>query len=401
MIRWTNWAGNLQCEPDAIARPGTLDELRAAVVEAAGRKQSIRAAGSGHSFAPLCQTDGLLIDLSDLAGIDLIDPETGDATVWAGTKIHALGEPLFRAGRALANQGDIDRQALAGAVSTGTHGTGRRFGSFSNAVREIELMTREGDLVTIDAASPAGYLRAAALSLGMLGIITRLTLSTVSAYKLREQNRALDFDACLEVYPGIEATHRNAEFWWIPPLDACVIKTLVETNEEPFGHAETDHPPGTIERYLKPDTVDWSYRIYPSTRSQPFVECEYTLPIVNGPGALREIRSLMRTRHADVRWAVEYRTMAGEAHLLSPTAGQDSVTISVHQAAGLPWEAFMRDCDALFREHGGRPHWGKLHWLTRQDIDDRYPDVETFRRVRAELDPGGIFLNDSLRELFA
>src|SRR5688500_16408500 len=104
MIQWTNWAGNLQCEPAAMARPGTLDERRAAVIGAAARGQTIRAAGSGHSFAPLCQTDGLLVDLTGLAGIDSIDPESGDATVWAGTKIHALGEPLFEAGRALANQ---------------------------------------------------------------------------------------------------------------------------------------------------------------------------------------------------------------------------------------------------------------------------------------------------------
>src|SRR5688572_31516423 len=165
-----------------MVTPDSLADLRATVVEAARRGETVRVAGAGHSFAPLCVTNGTLLDLSRLAGVERVDPETDEATIWAGTRIADLGEPLLAQERAFANQGDIDRQAIAGAVSTGTHGTGRKHGSFSNAVRAIELMSSEGDLVMIDAASPAGYLRAAALSLGMLGIITRIMLATVPAY---------------------------------------------------------------------------------------------------------------------------------------------------------------------------------------------------------------------------
>ncbi|MEZ4499180.1 MAG: FAD-binding protein [Thermomicrobiales bacterium] len=129
-MSWRNWAGNVNASPAEIIASKSLDDLRRAVARATRTGLRVRVAGTGHSFAPLCATDGLLIDLAGLAGIESVDPHTGVATILAGTKLHAIGEPLLRAGRALPNQGDIDRQALAGAVATGTHGTGRTVGSF-------------------------------------------------------------------------------------------------------------------------------------------------------------------------------------------------------------------------------------------------------------------------------
>src|SRR5215217_9410380 len=151
---WTNWAGNVTAAPRIVVTPGSRTELRGAVIEAARRGETVRVAGAGHSFAPLCVTNGTLLDLSRLAGVERVDVESGEATIWAGTRIADLGEPLLAEGRALANQGDIDRQAVAGAVSTGTHGTGRKHGSFSASVRALELMRPDGELVRIDAAEP-------------------------------------------------------------------------------------------------------------------------------------------------------------------------------------------------------------------------------------------------------
>src|SRR4051794_37910570 len=170
MATWTNWAGNVRAAPRVVVQPDSLDELGEAVREAARRGETVRVAGAGHSFAPLCATTGTLVDLSLLAGLQEIDPDTGEATVWAGTRICDLGAPLLEHGRALANQGDIDRQAIAGAVATGTHGSGRKYGSFSSFVRAIEVMAPDGRLVTIDASD--SRLRAAALNLGLLGVVT-------------------------------------------------------------------------------------------------------------------------------------------------------------------------------------------------------------------------------------
>jgi FAD/FMN-containing dehydrogenase len=395
---WTNWAGNVRATPRIMVSPGSIGELRAAVVEAAGRGETVRVAGAGHSFAPLCATNGTLLDLSHLAGVERIDATTGEATIWAGTRIADLGEPLLVQGRAFANQGDIDRQAIAGAVSTGTHGTGRKHGSFAAAVRAVELMRPDGTLVTIDSTEPE-RLRAASLSLGLLGVLTRVTLATVPAYKLREQTQVLPFDDCLDGFLLEETSRRNTEFWWLPAHDRCVLKTFVETDESPFRIEAPEALPGTIERYLKPDVVDWSWRIYPSTRTFPFVEMEYTLPLAEGPAAIREVRRIMQTRHPDCTWAVEYRTQPGEQSLLSPTRGMASVTISLHQAIELPYEPLFRDGEAVFRAHGGRPHWGKLHFLSSDEIAHLYPELPAFRAIRAELDPERVFTNDYLARL--
>jgi FAD/FMN-containing dehydrogenase len=395
---WMNWAGNVRATPRIVVTPGSRAELRAAVVEAARRGETMRVAGAGHSFAPLCVTDGTLLDLSRLAGVERVDAETGAATIWAGTRIADLGEPLLAQGRALANQGDIDRQAIAGAVSTGTHGTGRKHGSFSAAVRAVELMCPDGELIAIDAAQPE-RLRAVALSLGLLGVLTRVTLATVPAYKLRERTRSVPFDDCLDGFLAEETSQRNAEFWWLPAQDRCVLKTFVETEEEPFRSEAPEALPGTVDRYLKPDSVDWSWRIYPSKRTVPFAEMEYTLPLAVGPTAMREVRRLMQTQHPDCTWAVEYRTQPGEQGLLSPTRGKESVTISLHQATHLPYDPLFRAAEALFRAHDGRPHWGKLHFLNANEIAHLYPELPAFRAIRAELDPRGMFTNDYLARL--
>jgi FAD/FMN-containing dehydrogenase len=173
----------------------------------------------------------------------------------------------------------------------------------------------------------------------------------------------------------------------------------METEEEPFRIEAPEARPGTIERYLKPDAVDWSWRIYPSTRTFPFVEMEYTLPLAEGPAAMREVRRLMQMRHPACTWAVEYRTQPGEQSLLSPTRGMESVTISLHQAMDLPYEHLFRDAGDIFLAHDGRPHWGKLHFLRSDEIADLYSELPAFQAIHAEMDPQGRFTNDYLAGL--
>ena len=136
---WSNWSGSVQCAPQAVATPHSERELMARIKDS--RHRTVRVAGSGHSFVPLCASDGLLISLDGLQGVVSADAQGKQATIRAGTKIHRLGEPLLACGLALENQGDIDRQSLAGAISTGTHGTGRTLGSLSTQVVSLRLVT--------------------------------------------------------------------------------------------------------------------------------------------------------------------------------------------------------------------------------------------------------------------
>jgi hypothetical protein len=227
-----------------------------------------------------------------------------------------------------------------------------------------------------------------------------VTLQLVPAYKLARRSYPLAWSDALTQWPEIESTSRNPEFWWIPPLDTSVFKVFVETDEEPTGTPPAAlFPPGTIERYLPPDGTDWAWRVYPAVREHRFVEMEYTFAIDRGLDALSAVRELMLARHPEVKWAVEFRTHAAEDAFLSVTQGEDSVTISVHDAAeGTHWE-FFREAQQVFRQFDGRPHWGKLKHLETDEMKRIFPLLDRFTAVRRRLDPDGVFLNDYLRPL--
>ena len=399
MAEWRNWAGNVVATPAQIERPGSIEAVQELVADAARARQCVRVAGAGHSFSPICATTGMLLDLTDLSGVTSIDTHEQTATILGGTRIHQIGAPLFEAGLAVANQGDIDVQAIAGAVGTGTHGTGRRFGSFSSTLVACQIVTATSELLTVD-QSDMETLRAARVSLGTLGVMVSVTLKLVPAYKLRRQSWPVGWDEAIAQWPDIEATARNPEFWWIPPLDTSVFKVFVETDEEPTSTPPAPaYPPGTIERYLPPDGVDWAWRVYPAVREHRFVEMEYALPINRGLEAMAAIRDLMLTRHPEVRWAVEFRTHAGEDAFLSVTQGKDSVTISIHDAADAPHWEFFREAEQVFRQFDGRPHWGKLSFLEPDELRSLFPLLDSFASIRRRLDPNGIFLNDYLRPI--
>jgi L-gulono-1,4-lactone dehydrogenase len=395
---WRNWAGSLTCRPREILRPTSLEGLRAGLRAAPGAP--VRPVGSGHSFAPLCPTDGLLVDLSRWQGVEHVDVAARRARVLAGTTVAALGAALAQHGLALVTQGDIDTPSVGGGLGTGTHGTGLDFGSYSSLAREIELLTADGELVTIGEDRP-GELACAALSLGALGVLTRVTLDVVPAYNLRERTRAIAWDDdALGQWAATQRECPRAELYWVPAHDACVVRTLDETTDAPSGEEPgVPAPPGTIERHLTPERVDASHRVYPSIRTVPFVEMEHILPAAAGPAAFAALRDLIRTRFPHIAWTVEYRTQRGDALPLSPTQGEASALLSVHDDADGYDEAFFRAAESVLREHGGRPHWGKLTFLEPAELRDLYPQLDRFEALRAELDPRGRMLNAHLAAL--
>lgn len=399
-VSWSNWSGGVSCTPQRVEVPESEAHVIDLVRAAEESDAVVRVAGSGHSFVPLCATDGVVLSLDNLQGVIDTDPDRQQAVVWAGTKLHQLGEPLWRAGLALENQGDIDRQSLAGAISTGTHGTGVRLGNLATQVAGVRLVLASGDILDCSATTEPDVFHAARLSLGALGVITQFTLRLVPAYRLRERTWAASVDECLEQLPTLMQATRHFEFFWCPNTDTCAMKALDPTDDEPTPPQEWPYaPPGHVDRYVGPERVDWSYRIFPSERSDRFNEIEFAVPASLGPDCFIEIRRLVQERYSDVTWPIEYRSVAADDIPLSPAYGRETVTISVHQGASLPYEDFFRDVEAIFRAFQGRPHWGKIHWLTARDLRDLYPEWDRFQAVRERLDPNGRFLSPYLREL--
>jgi FAD/FMN-containing dehydrogenase len=403
--RWTNWVGNQSFAPARRETPASADEASAIVRAAVATGQPVRVAAAGHSITSICQTDGLLLDVRSLSGIVAVDQARHRVRVLPGTTVGAFGDPLWAEGLALANQGDIDTQQIAGAVGTGTHGSGIAFPSFSATLRGVRIATGTGDVIEIGEDRPE-LLRAAQVSVGMLGVMLELELEVAAAYRLRERIEHRPYADVIEQWDSQIASHRHFSFFWLPS----------ERSGELYGLATPDGVRMTDTCYVKlydeagddePDDatagrrVDRSYRIYPAVFEANHHELEYFVPVERGKEAVGAMRELMLARLPDSVFPMEVRTTAGDEAYLSSNQGGASAVISVSGVPGTDYWPYLREVDALLGDFGARVHWGKLHFLTRAQLADRYPESERFIAIRRELDPQGLFLNDHLRELFA
>lgn len=401
---WSNWVGNQSFTPAYVAAPRDEDEVAALVRDAAERGTNVRVFGARHSFTPIVQTDGLLLDLSGLRGVVEADRTHKRATALSGTLIQDFYEPLWREGLALKNQGDIDTQQIAGAVSTATHGSGIRNTCFSGVVRGVRLVTATGEIREIDESQP-DLLRAAQVSIGMLGVMTRLELEVTDAYRLTEQIDLWRWDEVLERWNELVHEHRHFGFFWLPTEESAALYNL-ETHGQTmadkcyvkiYDDATPDQPDSEIEGRR----TDRCYRIYPMVYDPNFHELEYFVPLELGPAALSAMRDLMLRSLPDSIFPLEVRTVGPDDAYLSPNYKTATTVISVSGKPGTDYWDYLRSVDALLSDFSARVHWGKLHFLTPERLHALYPEADAFIEARRELDPRGLFLNDHLRALFA
>jgi FAD/FMN-containing dehydrogenase len=401
---WTNWVGNQSFSPALAAAPVDEVEVVRLVRDAAARGATLRVAGAGHSFTPLVETDGVLLDLSALAGVMTVDRDNATVTALPATTIGMFGEPLWDLGLALENQGDIDTQQIAGAVATGTHGSGVGLRSFSGLVRSMRLVTGTGDVLDVDGSQP-DLLHAAQVAMGMLGVMTRLELQVVPAYRLAERIDRLPYAEVLERWDELVAAHRHFSFFWLPSEESAALYGLTTSEGERaadscyvkvYDEAAPDRPDdATSDR-----RVDRSYRIYPHVFEPNFHELEYCVPIGRAQEAIAATRELMLRSLPDSVFPMEVRTTAADEAFLSPAYRTPTAVISVSGVPGTDHDPYLRSVDAILRPFSARVHWGKLHFLTRDRLLELYPAAERFIEIRRELDPAGTFLNGHLRELF-
>jgi FAD/FMN-containing dehydrogenase len=399
---WQNWGGNQTFAYAESVIAETDDDVADAVREAAKHRHGLRVAGSGHSFTPIVETEHTLVDISALSGVVTADTESRRATVRAGTPLSEVGAPLWRHGLSLANQGDVDTQTLSGAIATGTKGSGPRYGSLSSTVRGLRLVDGRGDLITITEDEPE-LLHAAQVSVGMLGVILDINVQCAPAYKLRENNAVLPYSELTAQWDAYLNSYRHFSFWYLPtdqssamydlgdlPRDHCVVKLLTE---EPATADDVEAEPG--------GRTGRAHLIYPdATTDLRFHELEYMVPAEHGRDALETVRDLMLTRHPEQNSPVQIRWQQADRAYLSAQYDRDTVSVSVSGEIGKTYEPFLREVDRELQRFDARPHWGKIHFLTRDRVEALYPRYDDFQRVRREFDPSGIFLNPHLRDLF-
>ena len=415
---WRNWSGSVVARPARRVAPRSEAEL-AELVRGARR---VRAVGAGHSFTPLCATDGTLIDLAQLDSPVELAADGRSAWAPAGWSLRRVAEALWRLGVSLPNQGDVDPQSLAGAIATGTHGTGAELGSLSSFARAFRVVLGDGAVVECSAEAEPELFEAQRLSLGLVGIATRIRIDVVPGYRLEQRIARMRLDDVCEQFAELAARHRHAEFFAFPYSNEVIVKTLHPTDDATAFRAPRDDGEAEFQRMCDqctalPSAIGFlqrrlmagvrgsrrlgpAHQIFPSERRVRFEEMEYELPRAAGLPALREAIGWIRRRRLGVIFPFEFRWTSGDDIWLSPFNRGPSASISVHQYVRRPWQPVFGALEPLLRGHGGRPHWAKRHTLTARDVFELYPRAAEFCAVRRRVDPERKFANDHLTTLF-
>ncbi|QBD80166.1 FAD-binding protein [Ktedonosporobacter rubrisoli] len=427
--RWSNWSGSVNCSPTQFVKPGSIEELANFMRQYGSSGRHVRVVGAGHSFTPLVQSDDVLMSLEHMQGITSVDSSGSTVTVLAGTTLKNLGQALHAHGLAQENLGDIDVQSIAGAISTGTHGTGVNFGTLATQVVGLTLVTASGEILECSLERNQDLFRAAQVSLGMLGVIAAVTLRVVPAKRLQYHTYRERLSVCLANVERYKQENAHFEFFWFPYTDWVQIKFANETEAQPdagslWGNfnkvvlengvywllSECNRLVPRLSRAVcnisaqgiaSVKEVDYSHRIYATPRVVRFQEMEYNIPAEYFGEVLPKIKACIDRYGFEVHFPVECRFVQADDIWLSPAYQRASAYIAVHMYRGMPYKAYFEHIEEIYQDYQGRPHWGKLHTLTAERLAALYPRWHDFRRMRAQLDPEGIFLNAYLRELFA
>ncbi|MEO0627797.1 MAG: D-arabinono-1,4-lactone oxidase [Bacteroidota bacterium] len=423
-----NWAGNVRMQPSEIIYPASEAEIQVFVERAANDGQKIRLIGSGHSFTQLCKTDQILVCLDNFQGLLSVNRDKCQVTVKAGTKLKLLGELLFKEGLAMENLGDIDAQSIAGTISTGTHGTGQDFGTISTQLIGLKFVNGKGEVVSCSLSEHPDIFKAAQVSLGALGIITEVSLQCVPSYKLLIQNRKEKLSDVLSTIRERNEGNRNFEYYWFPHTQTAWTKT---TNVAEDGEPDKDNYlnylselilenytfkifceyarlfPSQSKRISKlvaqfvpsVDKLSLSHRVYATKRLVKFTEMEYNIPAEAYDDAIKDIMKRVNSGDFAVHFPIENRWVKGDDIYMSPANGRDSAYVACHMYNKKDSSYYFRELEAIFRSYGGRPHWGKMNTLRREEVEELYPDFPKFRRIQASQDPHRLFVNPYLEQL--
>ncbi|GAB3589928.1 D-arabinono-1,4-lactone oxidase [Angustibacter peucedani] len=429
MTTWTNWARTEVAHPAAVVLPRDVDEVGRVVRAAADAGRRVKAVGSGHSFTGVAVTDGVHVRTDHLSRRLDVHGD-GLVTVGAGWRLHDLGPALAARGLAMSNLGDIDVQTISGAIGTGTHGTGLRFGGIADQVRGLQLVLADGSVVEVSADDDPDLFESARIGLGAFGVVTAVTLQCEPVYALHAVEAPMGIGEVLGGLDDLVEGNEHFEFYWFPHTDRTLTK---RNNRMPAGSPTV--PLGKVRGYvddellsnrvfgvlnhvasLAPGAVpgmaalsaralgrrefsDASYRVFASSRTVRFRESEWALPRAAMPYVLREIRTWVERSGERLPFPVEVRFGAADRPWLSTAHGRETAWIAVHQFHRMQHDRYFRAVQSIAAEVDGRPHWGKLHTLGADRLRELYPRFDDALAVRERVDPGRVFTNDYLRRV--
>lgn len=428
--RWRNWGRAETSRPAWVARPTSVDEVVAVVRRARELGLAVKAVGASHSFTGIAAAEGVQVDLAGLDGLLHVDPENRWVTLGAGTNLYQLPALLAPHGLAMENLGDIDRQTIAGATSTGTHGTGGAFRGLAAQLVAATLVTADGGVLRVSASENAELWPAVRLGLGALGILTDLTVQCVPAFTLEARERPEPLEAVLESFEERVAASDHFEFYWFPHTTSALTKTNtrlpVNAPRAPLGGVRRWFDdtlmsngvfratctvgtalPGAVPGINRlatrltgnRDFTDVSTAVFTTKRTVRFREMEYAIPRAAVPEALRAVRSLIDSRGWRVSFPIEVRAAAADDLWMSTAHARETGYIAVHRYYREDHHEYFRAVEGIMRGFEGRPHWGKVHYQTAETLAALYPRFSDFTAVRDRLDPDRVFTNPYLERV--
>ncbi|WP_404380806.1 FAD-binding protein [Knoellia locipacati] len=429
-MTWSNWAGNVTASPTRVVEPRSDEDVVDALKQAAERGERVRVVGAGHSFTPLAATEGTMLRLGHLSGLAAVDRARQRVRVQGGTPLHVLNPLLDSLGLALPNLGDIDRQGIAGAVATGTHGTGVRHQGIAAAVTGMTLVLADGSIVSVDDAHDAELFRAATVGLGAFGVVTEVELQCVPAFRLRALETPGRLDEVVDGYEELVTAHDHVDFHWFPHTDRVLLKRNSRVDDDDPGRPQprwrewldddllsnrlyealnraATARPGIVPR-LNPvaarllgpkEYTDTSWKVFCTSRDVRFRESEYAVPRASLPAVIHGLRAWIDSHDVSLPFPVEVRSTGADDVWLSTAYERENAYVAVHQYHRMDDGGVFAAFEAMVREHDGRPHWGKLHTLGAEDLARLYPRFADVQRVRDRVDPDRRFANEHLTHL--
>jgi L-gulono-1,4-lactone dehydrogenase len=423
---WRNWDGTAQCRPQRIVRPrdeAQIAELLHAAVSGGG---ALRCVGTGHSFNRLATTDGTLLDITSFRGVESIDDTEQSVTVRGGTTVRELNRELAVRGLALSNIGTLADQSISGALATGNHGTGIRFGPLSSLVVRLRLVTPDGEVRTVDRRLDPALFRATVTSLGVLGVVSAVTFLTCPAFNLEVTRRRLALADFLDGFDELSRSARHVAFSWMPWLGSVSIQTLELTDRRPGPGGRLQPWISTSEEIRAGVTAvmagNWPTAIQllngrPSVLRHPeryiarsydgfcfrqpvrFTALEHALPLAATADAVRSVGAVLRSAGRWSPYSLLIRVSAGEDAYLSPAHGRETCYLNLTVPRGAGYGVLHRLIEPPLRELQGRPHWGKGHTATATELRPLYPEWDAFAAIRKKLDPHSTMGSAYLRQL--
>ena len=407
----TNWSGNYTYRAAILHRPGTLEELQ----ELVARARAVRALGSRHSFTAMGDSEEL-IALDRLPGEISVDHASQTVSVPGRTTYAQLAEALNREGVALDNLASLPHISIAGAVATATHGSGLGKGNLATAVRELQMVTAAGELVSVAADVPD--FDGIVVGLGSLGLVTHLRLAVEPYYEMRQHvYEGLTWESLFEHFSEITAAGESVSVFhrFGDRTEQVWVKRRVD-------HQDADADPGelfgarpatiALHPVLGGDPVNcteqlgivgpWSERLphfrsgfTPSSGEE--LQSEFFVAREDAVAAVQALRALGETI-APLLLVCELRSIAADSLWLSPHYERDSASIHfTWRRRPAQVEPIVREIETILSPFGARPHWGKVFAADAGTIAPLYPRMADFRTLRDRLDPAGVFVNDWMR----